>query len=38
MIAPVIPYAIKGVLWYRGEAIHGGGTGNKLYPLLQSTQ
>jgi sialate O-acetylesterase len=37
MIAPVIPYAIKGVLWYQGEAINGGPTGYKLYPLLQST-
>ena len=37
MIAPVIPYAIKGVLWYQGEAINGGDIGYKLYPLLQST-
>ena len=37
MIAPVIPYAIKGVLWYQGEAINGGATGYRLYPLLQST-
>jgi sialate O-acetylesterase len=37
MIAPIIPYAIKGVLWYQGEAINGGDTGYKLYPLLQST-
>jgi sialate O-acetylesterase len=37
MIAPVIPYAIRGVLWYQGEAINGGATGYKLYPLLQST-
>jgi len=36
MIAPVIPYAIRGVLWYQGEAINGGATGYKLYPLLQS--
>jgi sialate O-acetylesterase len=36
MIAPVIPYAIKGVLWYQGEAINGGATGYELYPLLQS--
>jgi sialate O-acetylesterase len=33
MIAPVI----KGVLWYQAEAINGGATGYKLYPLLQST-
>jgi sialate O-acetylesterase len=37
MIAPVIPYAIRGVLWYQGEAINGGSNGFKLYPLLQST-
>jgi sialate O-acetylesterase len=37
MIAPVIPYAIQGVLWYQGEAINGGSNGYKLYPLLQST-
>jgi len=37
MIAPVIPYAIRGVLWYQGEAINGGDTGYKLYPLLQAT-
>jgi sialate O-acetylesterase len=36
MIAPVIPYGIRGVLWYQGEAINGGATGYKLYPLLQS--
>jgi len=29
--------AIKGVLWYQGEAINGGTNGFKLYPLLQST-
>jgi sialate O-acetylesterase len=37
MIAPVVPYAIRGVLWYQGEAINGGATGYKLYPRLQST-
>jgi sialate O-acetylesterase len=36
MIAPVIPYAIRGVLWYQGEAINGGATGYKLYPTLQA--
>jgi len=30
MIAPVIPFAIRGVLWYQGEAINGGATGYKL--------
>jgi len=37
MIAPIIPYAIKDVLWYQGEAINGGSNGYKLYPWLQST-
>ena len=37
MIAPIIPYAIKGVLWYQGEAINGGTNGYQLYPLLQAT-
>ncbi len=37
MIAPVIPYAIKGVLWYQGESILDGAAGIKLYPLVQST-
>ena len=37
MIAPIIPFAIKGVLWYQAEAISGGTNGYKLYPLLQAT-
>jgi len=35
VIAPVIPFAIRGVLWYQGESITTGGVA--LYPLLQST-
>jgi sialate O-acetylesterase len=35
VIAPVIPFAIRGVLWYQGESITTGGV--QLYPLLQST-
>ena len=35
VIAPVIPFAIRGVLWYQGESITTGGV--ELYPLLQST-
>jgi sialate O-acetylesterase len=35
VIAPVVPFAIRGVLWYQGESITTGGVA--LYPLLQST-
>jgi sialate O-acetylesterase len=34
MIAPVIPYAIRGVIWYQGESSVNEA---KLYPLLQNT-
>ncbi|MCX6632771.1 MAG: hypothetical protein NTW28_34660, partial [Candidatus Solibacter sp.] len=37
MINPVIPYAIRGVLWYQGEAIAGGKEGVALYPHVQET-
>jgi len=37
MIAPVIPYAIRGVIWYQGESIVGGATGRALYPHVQAT-
>lgn len=37
MIAPVIPYAIRGVIWYQGESIVGGGAGRALYPHVQAT-
>jgi sialate O-acetylesterase len=32
MISPVIPYAIRGAIWYQGESIVGGKEGVALYP------
>jgi sialate O-acetylesterase len=37
MIAPVIPYAIRGAIWYQGESIVGGAEGRALYPHVQAT-
>ncbi len=38
MIAPVVPYAIQGVIWYQGESIAGGVQGGvALYPYVQAT-
>ncbi len=37
MINPVIPYAIRGVIWYQGESIVGGVAGRTLYPHVQET-
>jgi sialate O-acetylesterase len=37
MIQPVIPYAIRGVIWYQGESITGGEAGRALYPHVQAT-
>src|SRR6185312_14007980 len=37
MIAPVIPYAIRGAIWYQGESIVGGDAGVALYPQVQAT-
>lgn len=34
MIAPIIPYAIKGVLWYQGESNAGDDLYRKLFPSL----
>ena len=38
MIAPVIPYAIRGVIWYQGESIVDANIGGiELYPHVQAT-
>jgi sialate O-acetylesterase len=34
MINPVVPYAIRGVIWYQGESVVGGGIA--LYPQIQA--
>ncbi len=35
MINPIIPYAIKGAIWYQGESIIGGTPGLNLYGEVQ---
>ena len=37
MIAPVIPYAIRGAIWYQGESIVGGPNGLMLYATWMET-
>jgi len=37
MIAPILPYAIRGAIWYQGESILGGDAGVALYPHVQAT-
>ena len=34
MISPVIPYAIRGAIWYQGESITGAKAGLTLYPRV----
>jgi sialate O-acetylesterase len=36
MIYPVVPFAIRGVIWYQGESIVGGKAGIALYPHVQA--
>ena len=37
MLHPVIPYAIRGAIWYQGESIVGGKAGILLYPHVMET-
>jgi sialate O-acetylesterase len=37
MMRPVIPYAVRGAIWYQGESIVGGRTGVELYPHVMET-
>jgi sialate O-acetylesterase len=37
MLHPVIPYVMRGVIWYQGESIVNGNAGRDLYPLVQAT-
>jgi sialate O-acetylesterase len=36
MIHPIIPFAIRGAIWYQGESIVGGEAGRALYPNVQA--
>lgn len=37
MLHPVLPYAIRGAIWYQGESIVGGRHGVELYPHVMET-
>ena len=37
MLEPVVPYAIRGMLWYQGESIAGGKAGVERYPHTMET-
>jgi sialate O-acetylesterase len=37
MLNPVLPFAMRGVLWYQGESIVGGKAGVELYPHTMDT-
>lgn len=36
MISPIVPYGIKGFLWYQGESVVGGAEGIKSYGKVQA--
>jgi sialate O-acetylesterase len=37
MLHPIVPFAMRGVIWYQGESIVGGKTGVALYPHVMET-
>jgi sialate O-acetylesterase len=37
MISPIVPYAIRGAIWYQGESIVGGANGLNLYGHVMDT-
>ena len=37
MLSPIVPYAIRGAIWYQGESIVGGQEGVKLYGHVMET-
>jgi sialate O-acetylesterase len=37
MIHPIVPYAIRGTIWYQGESIVGGADGLRLYGHVMET-
>ena len=37
MIHPIVPYAIRGAIWYQGESIVGGANGLQLYGHVMDT-
>jgi sialate O-acetylesterase len=37
MLHPIIPFAMRGVIWYQGESIVGGKAGVALYPHVMET-